>query len=97
MISEFDHPDHGWKWTQLEVEFINKKLSEKDAEIERLKALHRDCAGQLRLTESEKAVLRAELKWHKSKQVISDPAEIRRVFEIDDADYPPPDSGFVKL
>ena len=30
-------------------------------------------------------------------QVVTDPAEIRRVFEIDEADYPPPDSGFAKL
>ena len=32
-----------------------------------------------------------------TQQVINDPAEIRRVFEIDEADYPPPDSGFAKL
>lgn len=32
-----------------------------------------------------------------TQQVINDPAEIRRVFEIDDADYPPPESGFAKL
>lgn len=30
-------------------------------------------------------------------ETITDPSEIRRVFEIDDAEYPPPDSGFVKL
>lgn len=28
---------------------------------------------------------------------VTDPAEIRRVFEIDDAAYPPPESGFAKL
>jgi len=32
-----------------------------------------------------------------TQQVINDPAEIRRVFEIDEADYPPADSGFAKL
>ena len=32
-----------------------------------------------------------------TQQVINDPSEIRRVFEIDEADYPPPDSGFAKL
>ena len=31
MISEFDHPEHCWKWTPLEVEYLNKKFSEKDA------------------------------------------------------------------
>ena len=28
---------------------------------------------------------------------ISDPAEIRRVFELDAAEYPEPESGFMKL
>ena len=32
-----------------------------------------------------------------SLESIHDPAEIRRVFEIDDAEYPHPDSGFAKL
>jgi len=32
-----------------------------------------------------------------SQEFIHDPAEIRRVFEIDEADYPHPDSGFAKL
>jgi len=32
-----------------------------------------------------------------SQEFIHDPAEIRRVFELDDAEPPPPDSGFVKL
>ena len=32
-----------------------------------------------------------------SLESIHDPAEIRRVFEIDAADYPPPDSGFARL
>jgi len=32
-----------------------------------------------------------------SHEFIHDPAEIRRVFEIDEADYPPPESGFAKL
>lgn len=32
-----------------------------------------------------------------SLESIHDPAEIRRVFELDDTEYPPPDSGFVKL
>lgn len=32
-----------------------------------------------------------------TQQAITDPAEIRRVFKIDEADYPPPDSGFAKL
>jgi len=31
MIKEFDHPEHCWKWTPLEVEYLNKKFSEKDA------------------------------------------------------------------
>lgn len=30
-------------------------------------------------------------------KTITDPAEIRRVFELDDAEYPPPESGFMKL
>ena len=29
--------------------------------------------------------------------VIADPVEIRRVFELDDAQMPPPESGFAKL
>mgnify|MGYP000173224052 CR=1 FL=1 len=33
----------------------------------------------------------------KQQEIVHDPAEIRRVFEIDEADYPPPDSGFAKL
>ena len=33
----------------------------------------------------------------KPHESIHDPAEIRRIFEIDEADYPPPDSGFAKL
>ena len=33
----------------------------------------------------------------KQHEFVHDPAEIRRVFEIDEADYPPPDSGFAKL
>jgi hypothetical protein len=70
MISEFDHPDHGWKWTRLEVEFINKKLKEAYD-----KGYKHGAAGS----------------------TITDPAEIRRVFEIDEADYPHPDSGFAKL
>jgi hypothetical protein len=28
---------------------------------------------------------------------ITDPAEIRRVFELDDAEMPPPESGFMKI
>jgi hypothetical protein len=31
------------------------------------------------------------------REVINDPAEIRRVFEIDDAEMPPPESGFMKI
>jgi len=31
------------------------------------------------------------------QEIVQDPAEIRRVFEIDEADYPPPESGFAKL
>jgi len=31
MISEFDHPEHCWKWTPIEVKFLNEKFSEKDA------------------------------------------------------------------
>lgn len=30
-------------------------------------------------------------------EVITEPAEIRRVFELDDATWPDPDSGFSKL
>ena len=45
----------------------------------------------------ERDDLRAELESVRKVQVITDPAEIRRVFEIYEADYPPPDSGFAKL
>jgi hypothetical protein len=30
-------------------------------------------------------------------KAITDPSEIRKVFELDDAEMPPPDSGFMKL
>ena len=33
----------------------------------------------------------------KPHESIHDPAEIRRVFELDDAEMPPPESGFMKL
>ena len=75
MIKEFDHPEHCWKWTPLEVEFLNKKLKEtydrgwKDGYKQ----------GAFNTT------------------TITDPAEIRRVFEIDDAEMPPPESGFAKM
>ena len=25
-ITEFDHPEHNWKWTKLEVHFINNRM-----------------------------------------------------------------------
>lgn len=25
-ITEFDHPEHNWKWTALEVHFINNRM-----------------------------------------------------------------------
>ena len=43
------------------------------------------------------AAITAAREYLAQVQVINDPAEIRRVFEIDEADYPPPDSGFAKL
>jgi len=130
MISEFDHPDHGWKWTPLEVEFINKRLSEKEAEIEQLQ---QRVAQQAMLIASlqykteqaaeidrlkgstgynmmvdgvpipDDVVKKALFLYMTNKPVqkphesIHDPAEIRRVFELDDAEYPPPESGFMKL
>lgn len=33
----------------------------------------------------------------KPQEFTHDPAEIRRVFELDDAEMPPPESGFAKL
>ena len=33
----------------------------------------------------------------KPHEIVHDPAEIRRVYELDEADYPPPESGFAKL
>ena len=26
-ITEFDHPDHGWKWTELELRWINERIA----------------------------------------------------------------------
>lgn len=26
-VGEFDHPEHCWKWTKLEVDFVNKQLA----------------------------------------------------------------------
>lgn len=26
-ITEFDHPDHGWKWTELELRWINARIA----------------------------------------------------------------------
>ena len=39
----------------------------------------------------------SEQRVQKQQEIVHDPAEIRRVFKIDEADYPPPDSGFAKL
>jgi len=75
MIKEFDHPEHYWTWTPIEVEFINKKLKE----------------------EYDRGWKDGYKQGASNSAAITDPAEIRRVFEIDDAEYPPPDSGFVKL
>lgn len=26
-VTEFDHPEHAWKWTRMELNFINRKLA----------------------------------------------------------------------
>ena len=34
-ISEFDHPDHGWKWTASEVRWIEERIAAVAEEIAR--------------------------------------------------------------
>lgn len=44
------------------------------------------------------AAFKAEYKAGRGEaQAITDPAEIRRVFELDDAEHPGPNSGFMKI
>jgi 4'-phosphopantetheinyl transferase EntD len=38
VIKEFEHPEHCWKWTPTEVEYLNRLFSAKDAEIATLRA-----------------------------------------------------------
>ena len=64
-----------------------------------IRVLQQKWEGGMR--EETEGFFRREIEWRDvplvNENSITDPSEIRRVFELDDTEYPPPDSGFMKL
>jgi hypothetical protein len=96
-ITEFDHPEHCWKWTPLEIEFLNKKFAALAAEVDNLQAKLDMCEDfaaryeELRAaidggseSMTHKDALEQIKYWRERCNIITDPAAIRAVFEDDD-------------
>lgn len=72
-VTEYDHPDHGWKWRACELQWINARIA---AEVADMEAMYH---AQCRCTDEWAAKYRAEVERK------ADATLLQRVAELEDA------------